>query len=82
MSLLKLLRLLLLFPLLFSSHNFKIAVDRRVTRNAAFFANAVLSMPLSSQHNVFEQDRQCTYDVTLRRLRAIIVVVEKQYYVW
>jgi hypothetical protein len=28
-----------------------------------------------------EQDRQCTYNVTLRRVRVTIVVVEKQYYI-
>jgi hypothetical protein len=27
----------------------------------------------------FKQDRQCTYNVTLRRVRAIIVAVDKQY---
>jgi len=26
----------------------------------------------------FEQDRQCTYNVTLRNVRETIVVVEKQ----
>jgi hypothetical protein len=28
--------------------------------------------------SIFKQDRQCTYDVTLRRVRETIVAVEKQ----
>jgi hypothetical protein len=28
-----------------------------------------------------QQDRQCTYNVTLRRVPATIVVVQKQYYI-
>ena len=31
-----------------------------------------------SYHNRSKQDRQCTYNVTLRRVRATIVAVEKQ----
>ena len=31
-----------------------------------------------SWHNRSKQDRQCTYNVTLRRVRATIVAVEKQ----
>jgi hypothetical protein len=29
-----------------------------------------------------KQDKQCTHNVTLRRVRATIVVVEKQYYIF
>ena len=29
-----------------------------------------------------KQDRQCTYNVTLRRVRATIVAVEDQYYIF
>jgi hypothetical protein len=29
-------------------------------------------------NNIFKQDRQYTYNVTLRRVRATIVAVEKQ----
>ena len=34
-------------------------------------------VPANQENN--KEDRQCTYDVTLRRVRATIVAVEKQY---
>jgi hypothetical protein len=35
-------------------------------------------IPIYFHNNIWQQDRQCTYNVTLRRVRATNVAVEKQ----
>jgi len=43
-----------------------------------FFVHEVCVWVLMSRNSViFKQDRQCTYNMTMRRVLATIVVVEK-----
>ena len=37
---------------------------------------------VNAHRTQLEQDRRCTYNVTLRRVRVTIVAVEKQYYIF
>ena len=58
----------------------KEAIDRQTKRYVQYFNYCALSLyRLGSQQDSVQQARQCTYNVTMRRVRPTIVAVEKQY---
>jgi hypothetical protein len=58
---------------------YKDAIDRQIKLYVQYFNYCALSLyRLGSQQDSVKQARQSTYNVTMRRVRATIVVVEKQ----
>jgi len=55
------------------------AIDRQTKLYVQYFSYCALSFyRLGSQQDSVQQARQCTYNVTMRRIRATIVAVENQ----
>ena len=58
---------------------YKEAIDRQTKLYVQYFNYCPLCLyGLGSQQDSVKQARQCTYDVTMRPVRATIVAVEKQ----